>query len=147
MVYALIVVTVLVLMTTAFGLLRYRARARRLTRRTAPPPPPLAPRAQALKLKESGRYWGYRIESHCGASSRLSGREYRIDDSPPLPADGCAASPCTCCLIGLPNRRRQSERRSGRDRRRSLRLESVDRRDTYPRRATDLNSWNTYRHL
>ena len=147
MVYALVVLTVVVVVIAAYGLLRLRARARRLKNRRPAPAIPVAPRAQALKLKETGKYWGYRVQSHCGASSRFSGREYEIDEAPPLPVEHCGTNPCACCLVGLPDRRRPVERRSGQDRRRSLRMESEDRRNGYPRRKKDLQDWKAYRHL
>lgn len=148
MVYALAVLTVLVLMVTAYGLFRHRSRARRLrNRKSAPAAVPLAPRAQVLKLKENGKYWGYRIQSHCRAASRFSGKEYEIDQSPPLPVENCGENPCTCGLIGLRDRRLRVERRSGDDRRRTLRMESVDRRSGHPRRKADEQRWNAYRHL
>lgn len=147
MVFELVVITILILLVAGYGLIKYRSRAKRAEIRKTAAPIPLAPRAQALKLRETGRYWGYKIESHCGASSRLSGRQYEIDESPPLPVEGCGANPCTCCLIGLSDRRRQLERRSGGDRRGSLRMESIDRRGDQPRRKVDLHSWAAYGHL
>lgn len=147
MVLELVIIVVLVLLIAGFGVVKYRSRPQQAEVRKVAPPIPLAPRAQALKLKENGRFWGYKIEPHCGASSRLTGRQYEIDESPPLPVEGCGSSPCSCCLIGLPNRRRHGDRRSGMDRRGSLRMESIDRRSDRPRRREDLHNWAAYGHL
>lgn len=106
----------------------------------------LTPDAQIAKLRQTGKYWGYRIESHCHASSRLAGRQYSFDDTPPLPVPGCEARVCSCCMVGMPERRQQRERRSGQDRRRTIRMDSTDRRSDRPRRKGDL-SWASYSHL
>ncbi len=105
------------------------------------------PQAQLAKLKESPIFWGYRIESHCGASSRLAGQQFTMDELPPLPVQGCSHDTCDCRLAGLANQRKQIDRRSGQDRRGSLRMDSEDRRSDRPRRTADLNNWGTYNPL
>ena len=107
----------------------------------------LSPQAQLVKLQESANLWGYRIESHCRPSSRLAGRQYPIDEPPPLPVEGCTSGMCECRLIGIAEQRQVIDRRSGQDRRRSLRMDSTDRRADRPRRECDLNSWGSYSHL
>ncbi len=109
--------------------------------------PLLSPQAQLHKLQHSGRFWGVSVESHCRASSPLAGRRFAFDSPPMLPVEGCKEASCHCCLRGLPDRRKQRERRSGEDRRHSLRMESSDRRSQRPRRQDDRNSWVTYSHL
>lgn len=109
--------------------------------------PLLTPQAQLHKLKHSGRFWGVGVESHCRASSSLAGRQFTFDSPPMLPVEGCKEASCHCCLRGLPDRRRHRERRSGEDRRLSLRMESSDRRSQRPRRKDDRNSWATHSHL
>lgn len=106
-----------------------------------------SPLAQIEKLKRNGRFWGFSVESHCRASSAIAGSRFAFDAAPPLPVPGCTSAQCTCCLIGLPDRRSRVDRRSGQDRRRSIRVESSDRRVERPRRQADLDSWVTYSHL
>ena len=128
-----------------------------MTRRTRAPTPGtpkmgqpryLTPHAQFVRLQESGdKYWGYRVESHCSSSSRLAGRQYPLDELPPLPVEGCTGGVCECCLVGLPDQRGIPDRRSGRDRRLSLRMDDTDRREDAPRRKADLNTWGSYGHL
>lgn len=105
------------------------------------------PEAQLAKLRETEKFWGFRIESHCRASSRFAGQQFTFEDNPPLPAQGCDSRICQCCLVGLPEQRRYRDRRSGEDRRRSIRIDSSDRRAERPRRKDDLNSWVSYSHL
>lgn len=109
--------------------------------------PRLTPQDQILNLQRSGKFWGVSVESHCRASSSLAGRQFAFDSPPILPAEGCEATSCRCCLRGLPDRRKHKERRSGEDRRLGLRMESSDRRTQRARRKDDRNSWATYSHL
>lgn len=107
----------------------------------------LSPQGQIDKLRSAGNFWGVGVQSHCRASSRLAGRQYPFDSPPPLPVDGCSETCCACTLIGLPERRKLHSRRTGRDRREGMRMESNDRRSDRPRRRGDVNSWSTYQHL
>ena len=107
----------------------------------------LGPEAQLLKLQNMGRFRGIRIESHCRASSHLVGQEFAFESAPHLPVSGCDAAVCECGYAGLPERRRSTERRSGRDRRGSMRLEGDDRRSERPRRKEDVNTWAAYSKL
>jgi hypothetical protein len=109
--------------------------------------PVLTPQAQLHKLQQSGKFWGISVESHCRASSSLAGRQFAFDAPPILPAEGCEADACHCCLRGLPDRRKHKERRSGVDRRLGLRMESSERRSQRARRKYDRNSWASYSHL
>ena len=109
--------------------------------------PVLTPQAQLHKLQHSGKFWGVSVESHCRASSSLAGGQFTFDSPPILPVQGCEEASCHCCLRGLPDRRKHRERRSGKDRRLGLRMESSDRRSQRPRRKDDRNSWATYSHL
>ncbi|MCB1922168.1 MAG: hypothetical protein KDJ27_00235 [Gammaproteobacteria bacterium] len=111
--------------------------------RQAPPPP----QTQLAKLRNSKRFWGFKVESHCRASSRLAGRQFTLDERIPIPVEGCESPHCDCCLVGLPERRALADRRTGRDRRRSIRMEGSDRRTDMPRRKSDSNSWVAYSHL
>ncbi|MCB1725556.1 MAG: hypothetical protein KDJ39_17865 [Gammaproteobacteria bacterium] len=106
-----------------------------------------SPETQAVRLRDADRFWGFRVESHCRASSRLAGRQFAFDERLPVPVAGCESGQCACCLIGLPERRVLADRRSGMDRRRSIRLEDSDRRAERPRRRSDLNFWGAYSHL
>ena len=107
----------------------------------------LSPEAQLLKLQNMERFRGIRIESRCRASSHLVGEEFGFDSAPHLPVSGCDAAVCECGYVGLPERRASGERRSGRDRRMSMRLESEDRRSERPRRKDDFNTWAAYSNL
>jgi len=107
----------------------------------------LTPSAQLYKLQKTEKFRGVSIESHCRASSKLAGQEFAFESAPALPVGGCESANCECRFIGLPDRRRTIDRRSGQDRRRSLRMEGDERRAERPRRAKDLNSWTAYRHL
>jgi hypothetical protein len=146
MTYLVLVLGVLVLVLLAVLLLGSRRR-RRLTPRLPDQPLRLSPHAQLLKLQNSGRFRGVRIESHCRASSHLVGREFDFDAAPSLPVEGCDAAVCECGYVGLTDRRQLSERRAGEDRRDSVRTEWSDRRHNRPRRESDLNSWGAYGHL
>ena len=106
-----------------------------------------APDQQLHRLRAAGKFRGVRVEAHCGASSRFVGRDYEFDDAPHLPASGCDASVCACTYIGLPERRRLADRRSGRDRRGSVRMESEERRHDRPRRKRDVSVWASARPL
>jgi len=146
MTYVLLALGLLLL---AMGLL-FLAGARR-HRRIAPRPPSqpirLTPQAQLERLQKAGKFRGVHIGSHCAASSQLAGREFSFESAPHLPVQGCDARVCECGYIGLPERRSVIDRRSGRDRRDSLRTDSNDRRAQRPRRVVDLNSWAAHRHL
>jgi hypothetical protein len=110
-------------------------------------PRPTTPQAQLLRLQNSGRFRGVRIDSHCRASSHLVGRDYPFDGAPHLPVEGCDAAVCACGYIGLPDRRALRDRRRSEDRRHSLRMEAEERRAERPRRQGDLNAWQVYSHL
>ncbi len=122
-------------------------RQRKLNPKLPQKPVRLSPEAQLLKLQNAGSFRGVRVESHCRASSHLVGREFSFDTAPNLPVSGCDTAICECGYAGLPERRRLGERRSGRDRRVSLRLESEDRRSERPRRKGDINTWAAYSNL
>ena len=109
--------------------------------------PAPTPQDQLYKLQHSGKFWGVSVESHCRASSSLAGGQFTFDSPPTLPVEGCEETSCHCCLRGLPDRRKQRERRCGEDRRLGLRMESNDRRSQRPRRKDDRNSWARYSHL
>ena len=147
MLYVLAAVTILLVILAvyfvALPLIRGRASASPATDDTLLP----TPRAQLRKLRQRPGLWGYRVESHCRAASCLAGRRYPIEDEPPLPAVNCEIGRCRCILAGLPEQRRIIDRRSGFDRRRTIRMETSERRTDRPRRKADLNSWGGYGHL
>jgi len=145
--YALFGMAGIVAILIGYWLLTRRTRKPPVNDRIAAEPRHLTPQAQLVKLKDSPVFWGYRIESHCRPSSRLAGRQYPLDELPPLPVEGCTSGQCECCLVGLADQRRLVDRRSGQDRRRTLRLDSNDRRGDRPRRKADLNTWGSYGHL
>lgn len=140
MTYALgilaLIIAVLVLVWIALS-----QRHRRLNPRLPSRQIRLAPSEQLQRLRAAGTYRGVRIEAHCSASSRFSGRDFAFDDAPYLPASGCDAPVCDCAYIALPERRRLVDRRGGSDRRQSLRLDVDDRRGDVPRRKSDIDAW------
>ena len=144
--YGLLILGGLLLIALAAALV---ARRRRPVRHTEMPKPAprLSPQAQLTKLRQTGRFWGIKVESHCRASSSLAGRQYTFNEPPTIPAAGCTEAACNCLLVGLPERRKMVDRRSGLDRRQSLRGESGERRTKQPRRDADVNSWVAYSHL
>lgn len=109
--------------------------------------PTLTPQAQLYRLQQSGKFWGVSLESHCRASSQFAGRQFPFGSVPTLPVESCTETICRCCLNGLPDRRRCTDRRLGEDRRSDLRMDANDRRSDRPRRKDDLNSWTAYSHL
>jgi hypothetical protein len=146
MTYVLLALGLLLL---AMGLLFLAGarRHRRITPRLPSQPIRLTPQTQLERLQKAGKFRGVHIGSHCAASSQLAAREFSFESAPQLPVQGCDAHVCECGYIGLPERRSVIDRRSGRDRRESLRTDSNDRRGARPRRAVDLNSWAAHRHL
>lgn len=144
--YALFTLAAVVL--ALLGLFLFRARRKQEPSRLEPKADvPLTPQAQLYKLQKSEKFWGVSVESHCSASSGLAGGKFPLDAAPVLPVRECEAPACKCSYFGLPERRLQTDRRGGQDRRRSLRMESEDRRTERPRRRVDLVSWQAYRHL
>lgn len=107
----------------------------------------LTPQAQLHRLQMAQKFWGVSIESHCRASSRLAGLKFPFETAPMLPVQDCPSTSCRCVYIGLVERRGNAERRSGLDRRRSLRMNTNERRAERPRRNEDLNTWQSYSHL
>jgi hypothetical protein len=140
MTYALgivgLIIAVLILVWVALSQRHRHLNPRLQTRRVR-----LAPSEQLQQLRMAGTYRGVRIEAHCSAASRLSGHDFSFDEAPELPASGCDAAVCECAYIGLPERRRLGDRRSGRDRRQGLRLDTADRRSDRPRRKRDVDDW------
>lgn len=145
--YMLLAMAGVVLLLIGYWLMTRRTQTPRVSTRATVETDHLTPQAQLVKLKRSAIFWGYRIESHCSASSRLAGRQYTMDESPPLPVEGCSHGLCECRLAGLADQRKQIDRRSGQDRRSGLRMDSEDRRGDRPRRKADLNTWGTYNPL
>lgn len=107
----------------------------------------LTPQAQLTKLQHDGRYRGIRIESHCGKSARFAGREFEFETAPRLPVGGCEAAVCTCCYVGLPERRKSADRRMLTDRRASVRINAPERREKRPGRKADVAVWSMQDHL
>lgn len=146
MMYALLAAGGLILIGLAFVIIRSRSKHDPVDD-VVEYPVRITPAAQLATLKQSDRFWGFRVQSHCRASSRLAGRQFTFDETLPLPVEGCEVRPCACRLTGLAEQRSTSDRRTGQDRRRSIRMEENDRRAERPRRKSDLNSWVSYSHL
>ena len=135
----------LALLLVFFGLLilflGFAQRQRRLNPRLPRRPIRPTPSAQLEKLQISGDYWGVKIESHCPASAHLVGHNYEFDTAPTLPTPRCKAAICECGYVGLPERRKGGDRRSGNERRLVIRDDMKDRRSQRPRRKADLATW------
>jgi hypothetical protein len=144
--YALLVLACVALASIGLFLVRNRSRGGS-TLAQSKIDIPLTPQAQLYKLQKSEKFWGVSVESHCSASSRLAGKKFPLESAPVLPVRECEAPACKCSYFGLPDRRIETDRRGGQDRRRSMRMESEERRAERPRRKADLVSWQAYRHL
>lgn len=76
----------------------------------------------------------------------MEGKKFPIQSAPKLPVHGCDQEECTCLYAGLPNRRVNKDRRSGRERRQTFRLDS-DRRKGVDRRKGQVQErdvWKNY---
>lgn len=100
------------------------------------------PNTGLLRLEQSGRYRGVRIEANCRAAEALAGRDFEFATAPHLPVTGCDAAVCSCRYVGLPERRVLAERRAGADRRRQVRAGSGDRRRATDRRSDTAIAWS-----
>jgi hypothetical protein len=92
--------------------------------------------AELEKLRNSGHYWGVRIQAgRCAAIHSFAGRRFSFDEAPELPLRGCKAKRCSCTYIGVTERRRD-ERRIQMDRRSIARIddEHAERRSLRGRR-------------
>ncbi len=131
------------LMAGVLGFVFWRARAKGAqvassSAVAARPAERLTPREELERLRETGKYSGVMVETHCRASSSLAGKKFPIREAPQLPLANCDAGVCACRYVGLPDQRRY-DRRSGQDRREGLRMED-DRRSSQDRRK-DANRW------
>ena len=94
-------------------------------------------------LKKSGRFLGVKIDRcACNACSRYAGEVFQFENVPALPVEGCDAESCSCQYLGVANRRNEPDKRSGRERRESIRLEE-DRRSGNERRS-GLKKWKGF---
>lgn len=141
---SILVVVLLALLLVRAALSRQH---RELTPKLPDAPVRLSSEAQLIKLKSQGNFRGIKVESHCRSSSQYAGTEFAFDDAPPLPVAGCDLAVCQCGYVGLPERRKQVDRRAGRERRLSIRMEANDRRADRPRRRSDESNWAHYGHL
>ena len=105
----------------------------------------LTPVGQLARLKQCGKFNGVSVESHCPATSSLVGVRFTFENAPELPLPGCDATPCRCRFVGITERRQLIDRRSGHDRRESLRMDSDDRRSDQPRRKSERDAWGAFR--
>jgi hypothetical protein len=90
------------------------------------------------KLRTGNAYWGVAIrDNNCDAARPYLGKKFTFDRVPALPLPGCKSRRCQCRYQGLVERRR-SQRRSGTDQRRTVRLDAShpDRRSGRDRRRS-----------
>lgn len=85
------------------------------------------------------RYWATQFRvgnpgSACLAANALQGRIYATDQALPTPLKGCDSKACECQLVPLVERRTESERRAGRERRVVVRLDAMPDRRARPDR-------------
>ena len=144
---AFIAIAVIAVLAAGYLLLRRPPSPKRQPHGTHKTVAQLTPQAQLYRLQMAQKFWGISIESHCRASSRLAGLKYPFENAPMLPVQDCPSTPCRCGYIGLLERRVNAERRSGLDRRRTLRMNANERRAERPRRNEDLNAWQSHGHL
>ena len=145
MIYALAAVVVVVLVLLGvFLVIRLRKPADEAIVEEAPAP--LPPAVQLAKLQHAGKFWGVSVESHCHASSQLAGQQFPFEEAPELPLPDCDAEVCHCRFVGLPERRFLPTRRSGKDRRESLRMDAEERRSDQARRKSERGAWEAFRH-
>lgn len=147
MLYTLGAIAVALLVLGGYLLLVKRSRTGALNRTPEDETLTPTPKSQLMKLRKQQGLWGYRVESHCRAASGMAGQRFTLDHEPPLPASDCEIGRCRCVLAGLREQRQHIDRRSGFDRRRSMRMESAERRAERPRRREDANNWGGYGHL
>jgi len=99
---------------------------------------------QLLRLRQSRRFYGVQIHrSRCKASSRLAGKIFSFKDAPQLPLDACDAVECNCEYLGVTDPRKNSIRRSERDRRVDIRM-SMERRFAQDRRRVKSDKWKGF---
>jgi hypothetical protein len=120
-------------------------------RRTATPashhPPHGQPRPQATPAKKAEQ-WGVRIavankDKACPQVRGFLGKEFPKDKKPSLPVKDCPfTQQCECHYVKLFDRRKE-ERRSGKERRKALRVEEgqQDRRSGKDRRKGKSLDW------
>ncbi|MDX1697257.1 MAG: hypothetical protein R3308_03180 [Thiohalobacterales bacterium] len=91
------------------------------------------------KLRENSFFWGAELwQPGCAESYKLLGKQYRFEDAPVIPLDGCGRKRCTCQFKGLRDRRSRP-RRIHPDRRSEVRFDKThpDRRVKAGRRRED----------
>lgn len=96
------------------------------------------------------KIWGKKLlipagADACQAARGLEGKCFALAKVPSIPLAGCTHANCQCHYEPLPDRRNQLERRSGKDRRPTLRFEpgKSDRRDGLDRREGNRNPFST----
>ena len=97
-------------------------------------------RRELDKLMQGHAYWGVSIRAkQCDAARPYTGKKFTFERAPALPLPGCSSRNCSCKYQGLVERR-QAQRRSGVDRRKTLRLdaEHPDRRSGKDRRRSNI---------
>lgn len=96
------------------------------------------------KLKHNPLFWGVEMgQPGCEAAIALLGKQFRFEEAPRLPLEGCSSAMCTCQFKGLKNQR-VSQRRKQHERRVEVRFEKdkPDRRSRKDRRRGD--RWNDH---
>lgn len=97
-------------------------------RKSSKPETPLSHSRQLYQLRQDDRIYGVKIHAcSCKAGAKFAGYIFALGKVPQLPLKDCDASICSCEYLGVPDRRKQVEQRSGKDRRFSIRL-AIDRR-------------------
>lgn len=79
----------------------------------------------------------------CREALENAEKTFLTQDAPPLPMPQCDRSPCNCSYYAIPGRRSGKDRRTGEDRRESLRFDpdKADRRTGTDRRRTGHDPW------
>lgn len=80
----------------------------------------------------------------CQFALELAEQTFATHDAPPLPMPKCDRRSCQCSYYAIPGRRTGKDRRSGHDRRETLRFDpdKTDRRSGKDRRRTGRDPWS-----
>jgi hypothetical protein len=128
MIWVLIALTILVLGTILWVVLRSRAEPPSTRTATASQQPPAA---RPTPARSTPTTWGKTVvvpdpAKACPAVLRIQGQTFESDAAPRLPLADCSFANCQCHYVAAKERRSNAERRSGTDRRTQLRFEPGD---------------------
>ena len=104
---------------------------------------PLSHSQQLYLLRQNGGFYGVKVHgSSCKAGAKCAGLVFNFEQAPRLPLENCDLATCSCVYMGVPDRRSNIEKRSGKDRRFSIR-QTPDRRSGKDRRLVN-DTWKGF---